>query len=68
LEDIADAGKREQANVAAQGESIYEGLRLHEETLKDEMREKRRANDEREKKGFYTYVHCRAKAGQNPLR
>ena len=68
MDDIADAGKREQANVAAQGESIYEGLRLHGETLKDEMREKRRAHDERDKKGLYTYVHCRAKACQNMLR
>ena len=68
MEDIADAGKQERANVAAQGESIYEGLRQHGETLKDELREKRKANEEREKKGLYTYVHSRATAGQNLLR
>jgi len=63
LKDIADAGKQQRANVAAQGESIYEGLRRHGETLKDELREEKKANDEREKKGLYTYVHCRAKTG-----
>jgi len=72
LDDIADAGKRELANVAAQGESIHLGLRLHGETLKEEMRQKKKdelrekkskANDECEKKGLFTYVRCRAKAG-----
>jgi len=65
LDDIADAGKRERANVAAQGESIHEGLRLHGETIKDEIREKRTANEKSEKKGLY--VHCMAKAGLNLL-
>ena len=61
MDDIADAGKRERANVAALGESIYEGLRRHGEALKDELREERRAHDDRENKGLYTYVHCRRK-------